>query len=110
MTGYRVVVLARAARDVQAILTWLKKRSELGAQRWKVALDLAKLRLSEDPLRFPLIPEKLRLRFEVRDVLFKTRKGKFFRAIFTIVGDEVRILRIRRPAQRPIRGRDLPRP
>jgi plasmid stabilization system protein ParE len=110
MTGYRVVVLTQAARDVQAILAWLKRRSELGAYRWKAAFDLAKLRLSEDPHRFPLIPEKVRVRFDVRDILFKTRKGKFYRAIFTVVGDEVRVLRVRRPAQRPIRGRDLPKP
>ncbi len=110
MTSHRVIVLARAARDTEAILAWLKTRSERGALRWKAALDSASVRMSEDPLRFPLIPEKLRLRFEVRNVLFKTRKGKFYRAIFTIVGDEVRILRIRRPAQRPIRGRALPKP
>jgi plasmid stabilization system protein ParE len=108
MSPYTVVVLPRAARDVDSILAWLGKRSLLGAQRWTKALDSAKLRLSEDPVKFPLIKERIRFPFEVRDVLFKTPKGRRYRAIFTIVGDEVRILRVRRPGQRPIRRRDLP--
>ena len=110
MNSFRVVVLARAARDVDSIVAWLTKRSPPGAQRWLAALDSTKLQLSEDPLRHALIPENIRVPFEVRDALFKTRKGKTYRVIFTVVGTEVRVLRIRRPAQRPIRGRDLPKP
>jgi len=110
MSPYMVSFSARAARDVDLILAWLGKRSPLGAQRWAEALDAATLRLGEDPARFPLIPESIRYPFEVRDALFKTPKGRKYRALFTIVGDEVRVLRVRRPAQRPIRGRDLPKP
>ncbi|HZZ78699.1 MAG TPA: hypothetical protein VFE62_09280 [Gemmataceae bacterium] len=107
MKAYEVLVLARAARDVDSIFAWLTKRSPVGAVRWADAFKQVKLRLAEDPLRFSLIPEKLRFFHDVRDILFKTRKGKLYRAVFAIVGHEVRILRVRRPGQRPIRSRDL---
>jgi plasmid stabilization system protein ParE len=109
MNTYRVVVQGRVQRDVDSIIAWLTKRSPVGADRWAAAFESAKSLLAEDPVRYPLIDEKVRVRYVLRDTLFKTPKGKNYRAIFTIVGDEVRILRIRRPAQRPIRGRDLPK-
>ena len=107
--SYRVVVLARASRDIDSIVGWLVKRSPLGAQRWMAALESAKARLRDDPLSFPLIFERIRVSFEIRDVLFKTPRGKRYRAVFTVVANEVRILRIRRPAQRPLLGRNLPK-
>jgi plasmid stabilization system protein ParE len=110
MIVYHVNVAGRAARDVRSILMWLKGRSVQGAQRWAAAFESAKLRLSENPKACPVIPERIRVPYEVRDILFKTPKGKKYRAIFTIIGHEVRILRVRRPAQRPVRGRDLPKP
>lgn len=109
MSAYRVAVVGRAARDVRSILIWLKGRSIKGAERWDTAFESTKLRLGENPKACPLIPERIRVPYELRDILFKTPRGRMYRAIFTIIGDEVRILRVRRPGQRPIRGRDLPR-
>jgi plasmid stabilization system protein ParE len=109
MSVYRVIVLAKADRDVRSIFAWLWSRSPKGAERWLAALESVKEKLTEDPVRLPLIPENVRSSHELRPMLFKTRRGRVYRAIFTIVGEEVRVLRVRRPAQRPIRGRDLPK-
>jgi plasmid stabilization system protein ParE len=109
MSAYRVIVLARADRDVRSIFAWLWSHSPKGAERWLAAFESAKEKLTEDPARLALIPENVRSSHELRHVLFKTRRGRVYRAIFTIDGEEVRVLRVRRPAQRPIRGRDLPK-
>lgn len=109
MSTYRAIVLAKADRDVRSIFAWLWSRSPKGAERWLAAFESAMENLTEDPASLALIPENVRTSHELRHVLFKTRRGRIYRAIFTIVGEEVRILRVRRPAQRPIRGRDLPR-
>jgi len=37
--------------------------------------------------------------FEVREVLFKTRRGLVYRALYTIRGDEVFVLHVRGPGQ-----------
>ena len=104
---YRIRMLGRAQHDLDSILAWLVARSPAGAQRWLAAFDEANQKLHADPLRYARVSENLRVVFEVRDIFFKTPRGRTYRAIFTVVDEEVRILRIRRPAQRPLRGRDL---
>jgi plasmid stabilization system protein ParE len=103
-------ILARAERDLRTIATWLAKRSPMGSARWVAAFELAKERIKNDPLALNLIDENLRVPYDVRHCFFKTRRGRIYRVIFTVIGNEIRVLRIRRPAQRAIRGRDLPNP
>lgn len=35
----------------------------------------------------------------IKQAFFRTRKGRTYRAVFLIVGDEVRVLRVRGPGQ-----------
>ena len=44
---------------------------------------------------------------DVRQALFKTRRGRIYRMLFTIVGNEVRILRVRGPGQAPVVADDV---
>ena len=74
MSAYRVIVLARADRDVRSIFAWLWSRSPKGAERWLAAFESAKEKLTEDPAKYALIPENVRSPHELRHVLFKTRR------------------------------------
>ena len=105
---YRVSVLDRADRDADAILRWLSKLSPRGAIRWLFAYNSIKEKLARDPLSHGLAPEDGRVDFELRQIFFKTPRGKRYRSVFTVTGDEVRILRVRGPHQRPLRRKDLP--
>ena len=107
MTTYRVSVLGRAERDADAIARWLSKRSPWGATRWLLAYDSAKEKLSRDPLAYGLAPEDSRVDFELRQIFFKTSRGKRYPAVFTVAADEVRILRVRGPHQQLLRRKDL---
>ena len=40
--------------------------------------------------------------FDVRQALFKTRRGRVYRALFFIEGEDVYILRVRGPGQAPV--------
>lgn len=108
MTPYYVNVLRTARRDARAIARWLNTRSPTGAIRWEKALADAIRRLGENPLGYGEAPERVRSPVKLLQILFKTPKGKNYRAVFVIVGDEVRVLRIRRPHQRIMRRRDMP--
>lgn len=108
MTAYYVNSLRRARRDAQAIVDWLASRSPKGAERWEEALRKALERLAEDPLACGEAPECVRSPVKLRQILFKTPKGKYYRAVFVVVENEVRVLRIRRPHQRVMRKRDMP--
>ena len=94
---YSVVLLSRAETELTEIAVWLSERSPDGAVRWLDAFDAARKSLSENPSRCGLAPEDELVDEEIRHILFQARRGQAYRAIFTIVGDEVRVLHIRGP-------------
>jgi hypothetical protein len=55
--------------------------------------------LAKNPLNQLLVPELSLPDFEVREILFKTRRGRYYRILYVIVEDEVRILRLRGPGE-----------
>lgn len=52
-----------------------------------------------DYVAYPLAPENEIVTCELRQVIFKTRAGRRYRFVFTVVDDEMRILRVRGPGQ-----------
>lgn len=104
---YTVVVLARARQDVQEIYDWIAERSAEGAERWFASFEEATTRLQANPFVAPLAPEDEFFAYEIRHILFRTRRGRPYRALFTVVGDQVRILRVRGSGQPPVMPQDI---
>jgi plasmid stabilization system protein ParE len=105
--NYRLVILERARHDVQAIYDWIAARSVDGAERWLDRFEAATEDLQNNPSIAPIAPECDSFDFEIRHLLFRTRHGRTYRAIFTVIDDEVRILRVRGPGQPPLGPRDI---
>jgi plasmid stabilization system protein ParE len=105
---YVVKALPIALEDGNRIYQWIAQRSMPGAIDWYTALLACTEGLQNDPRRFALAPEQ-NLGVEVRQRLFKTRHGKKYRMVFTIIGNEVKVLRIRGPGQPPLKRKDLPK-
>lgn len=99
MTEYRVVVQPEAERNTTAIYDWIFARSADGAGQWYRALKVAIDRMRKQPQRFAIARESRRFDFEVRELLFKTRRGRPYRILFTIRDREVHVLYIRGPGQ-----------
>lgn len=97
--SHRVVVLRRAEEELTAIALWLASRSRDGAVRWLDAFERAKDSLAVDPYCGESAPESEFVEAEVRQILFKTRSGNRYRALYTIDGNDVRVLHIRGPGQ-----------
>lgn len=96
----RDVLLSRTAEsDLDSILSWLGKRSHQGAKNWLAALETAIDWLSENAPSSPLAPENESFEEEIRERLFKTKRGRYYRLLFVIAGRQVRILHIRAPGQ-----------
>ena len=104
---FSVVVLHRAKVDAQGILDWITERSEQGATQWARVYSDALLALRRNPDRHGLAPESDALGIAIRQSLFKTRRGRPYRLLYTIVADEVRVLRVRGPGQAPITADDV---
>ena len=97
--GYAYRTLPRAELDAQQIYDWIRERSPDGAHRWWLAFEDACARLARNPLGYALAPEAESTRREIRQMLFKTSRGRYYRALYTVVNDEVRVLRVRGPGQ-----------
>ncbi len=96
---FTVVTLRAAERDFNGILDYLAARSKSGAQAWARAFDLALARLEESADKCPLAAENEYVNSQVREILFKTRRGLIYRILFTLSENTVTILHFRGPGQ-----------
>ncbi len=105
--SYQVRLLRRARNDLDQILAYIAERSPRGAARLLARFEDAVQQLEKNPFLAPLAPEAEDIGEEVRHILFRTRAGRTYRALFLIVGDEVRVLRVRGAGQPPVTPEDL---
>lgn len=96
---YRIKVLGLASRDVQEQFDFIRRRSHAGAVAWYDAYLTALGRLKVDPLGPGRAPEDQHVEEEIRQFFFKTRRGNRYRILYTIVSNEVRVLRVRGTGQ-----------
>jgi plasmid stabilization system protein ParE len=107
---FDVHLLWRASRDLDHIVTWLYERSPRGAQAWHLAWKSTFRTLQTSADSYSLAPENETLELEIRQILFSTRKGREYRALFTIQGSDVYVMHIRAPGQDIVPPDKLSRP
>lgn len=105
--NYRVLALRKAEDDLRRFLDWLIERSPVGAEHWYEAYWAALDDLRDSPLSHPRAGDCTELPFHIREKLFQTSHGSKYRILFVVAGNEVRVLRIRGPGQRPLQSNDL---
>ena len=101
-------ILPRAKTDFYGIFTYIEERSPKGAARWREALEKEILRLCENPEQFGYAPENKLAPYELRQLFFRTRHGLTYRVVFTVLDDEVFVLRLRGPGQPPLKPEEMP--
>jgi plasmid stabilization system protein ParE len=97
---YRVVLHRLALEDLESAYEWVARNAPVTAAQWLDRFQDALLTLESFPQRQPLARENRKVDVELREFLFG--KSDVFRVIFTIDGDTVRILRIRRSQRRSL--------
>jgi plasmid stabilization system protein ParE len=95
---YRVVITAAAKQDLRAAYLWAAERAPHTAIEWLVRFEAELESLASFPERCALAPENALIEPEIRQLVFGRRQAAY-RALFTIVCDEVRVLHIRRAAR-----------
>src|SRR4051812_31737960 len=98
---YHVTVLPAAHEDAAIITAWLAHRSPAGAIRWLQAFHDAVDSLESAAESNALAVEHRRLRRPLRQALFRTPHGRYYRLVYVVEEQEVRVLRVRAPGQRP---------
>ncbi|MGD9646587.1 MAG: type II toxin-antitoxin system RelE/ParE family toxin [Pirellulales bacterium] len=104
---YRIVVQPTAVHDVQQLYHWIAERSAGGALRWYQQWFKAVDSLRRNPLAYGLAPESDFVDVEIRQILFRTRRGRIYRALFSIEGEVVRVLHVRGSGQAPVAPDEL---
>ena len=100
--------LPRAIEDKRQILRWLLERSRQGAAAWLNAYDDALQRLEQNADSYGQAPENDECPLvDVRQALFKTRRGRVYRIVLFIEGTDAYILRVRGPGQPPLQADEL---
>ena len=104
---YKLVIVEPAESDVDEIYGYILARSAQGAASWYRAFAACTERIVRQPLACSIALENAEFDFELRQALFKTRYGDPYRCVFTVVGHEVRILRVRGRGQPPLKRSDI---
>lgn len=103
---YRVVITANAKANLRDYYERAAKNAPETAANWLNRFHAALQTLASQPERCPLAAENFLVEPEIRQFNFGRRVGTY-RALFTVVDDEVRILHIRRAAMGTAKSDDL---
>lgn len=103
-----VIILPTAERDLDQILTWLYRLSPLGAKKWLEQWEETQATLMENPERCAMAPESELHPIPIHQIIFRTRKGNPYRALFAIEGNQVFVIHIRGTGQRLIQKITFP--
>jgi len=104
---YELLLVPRAESEVDRIVRYLAERSPQGAAAWCERWQEVLAELRSDPLKHGLAPESKEYSTAVRQVLFKTRRGRMYRALFTVVGRGVYIIHVRGPYQKLVQRHQM---
>jgi plasmid stabilization system protein ParE len=104
---YRVVLTARAERDRDEAFGWYANNySREFAVRWYAGLTRAIRSLRQNPLRCGRAHESGKFSFDLREMLFGSRRQKH-RILFTLEDDLVVVLHIRHSSRQDVTEEDL---
>jgi len=106
MDEYRVLLQNLAMKDLEEAYEYAARHAPDAAVAWLDRFQQALATLSRNPQRCPKAPEDRKLSYELREFLFGKRPN-VFRAVYTIDGNTVRILRIRRASRRFLKQSEI---
>ncbi len=104
---YDIRTTDEAHADLDRLLSTLSRRSPEAATRLVRQYFKALGRLRTMPFSCGLAHENPRFSEEIRHLLFAIRPNKRYRALFTVRGDEVVILAVRAPGEKPLKPGDV---
>jgi plasmid stabilization system protein ParE len=96
---YKIILQPGAVSDVEQIIGYLADRSLKRAAAWRNAWNDLLVELRRRPESFGRAPESDRYDDVIRLALFKTRRGRTYRALFVIADHTVHIIHVRGPGQ-----------
>ncbi len=97
--SHRIELSLRAQQDLDEIMHWLSEPSPAGAATWLHRFNEILTTLTDDPQSWSLAPENDDHDEEIHHVVFKTRRGRKYRALFIVRDDVIFVTNLRGPGQ-----------
>jgi plasmid stabilization system protein ParE len=104
---FAVSVSSRAQYDSDRIFEWIAARSHQGAVAWHRAFEHALHQLQSDADLYGAAAEGSEIGRDIRQRIFRTRRGRAYRLVYLMIGSEVRVLRVRGPGQSSVSDDEL---
>ena len=106
--SFKVAIQETAHQDIERnALWWADNHSVDEAIKWKAAIYEQLRELETMPPRHPLAVENPAFSFDIREKLVGLGHIRSYRAVFTIVENDVHVLTVRRGSQDRIAPDDL---
>ena len=96
---FKLVYTSRAKRDLTEATDYIAEQVPDTAERWFQGFVEVLSTLRENALVHALAPESIHVDAEIRQIIYRTKSRRSNRALYTVRGDTVYILCIRRPGQ-----------
>ena len=97
--SFSVSLTESAKGDVRCILRWIEERSPAGAQAWHRRWLEALTIIAESAESCTVALESEDHPESIRQIIFKTRSGRPYRALFIVRESDVFVLHVRGPGQ-----------
>lgn len=104
---FTVEYTLNAQREIEESFLWIQERAPRAAEKWRDELIGKVEALAVNPHFHPVAPESSRFPREIRQMLFRKRRGQF-KVFYTIVEKRVIILSVRHSMRKPLEEGDLP--
>lgn len=105
--SFHVHLTARARADLDRLMRASEDNSQGGAARLSARFSDALDRLESSPQSCGPAYKNSSFDEEIRHLLVRVHKRRIYRALFHIQGDEVVIVAVRAPGERPVTPTDL---
>lgn len=108
--SYTVRFSRKADANAVVIFDWISKRSPEGADRWLNALEAGIRKLQLHANKCVPAPEADELGIDLRQLIFRTRRGRLYRLLFVIRDHIVHLTAIRGAGQDSVSMEDIELP
>lgn len=103
---FQVVYSQNAQDEIEAAYRWIAQSAPVAAGAWRDELILRVETLTKNPLAYPRATEGTKVVEDIRQLLFGKRNGQY-KILYTVCGNEVVVLSLRRSRRKAMAAGDL---
>ena len=106
--SFHVSLTTEAEADLELLFDWISAQSQQGALAWFQSWQAIRGAIADRAEDFELAPESPPHLEPIRQAFFKTRRGRRYRVVYFVRGNDAFVLRIRASGQDLLHPNEIP--